>query len=85
MSSVQAPWTDEQVMHLVTWQQSDYVHSYTCPNRSDVLHGYQYGDIGGLMPTPDGWVCLDCDYTQNWAHDFSLTWTETERGWPPQL
>jgi len=76
MSQESAPWTEAQVQSLVAWQESDYVHSFTCPNRSDVLHGWQYGDIGGLKPTTDGWVCLDCDYTQHWAHDFMLDWVD---------
>lgn len=81
MSIVHAPWTEKQVACLVAWQESSFAHSYTCPNRSDVLHGHQYGDIGGLKPTTDGWVCLDCDYTQDWAHDFSLAWEESGHGW----
>lgn len=27
-----------------------------------------------LEATKDGWKCLDCTYTQNWAHDWSANW-----------
>jgi hypothetical protein len=26
-----------------------------------------------LVATPRGWICRDCEYTQNWAHDFMLS------------
>lgn len=57
---VKAPFTTEQVRALNRWQSLGYVHEFTC-------------ECGRrLTATPAGWVCVgkDCDYTQDWAHDF---------------
>jgi len=43
------------------------MHPFTCPNRHD--HPEIAGDNGILVPTVRGWICLCCDYTQDWAHD----------------
>jgi len=32
-----------------------------------------------LFATEAGWVCLDCDYTQNWAHSYMAINTEQVR------
>ena len=60
---IYAPWTDEQVMQLNRFQRSPFVHPFTCPSeRHDAV----------LMASRNNWECPypDCDYTQNWAHDF---------------
>lgn len=68
-----APWTDEEVDALNIWQASPNVHPFTCPNRGDGSHEEVEGeDLGQLLATEDGWVCLDCDYEQKWAHAFML-------------
>lgn len=63
-----APWTPEQVEGLSRWQVEK--HPFTCHNRKDGEHRYapEVADFGVLVPTPNGWVCRDCDYTQDWAH-----------------
>ena len=61
-----APWTDDQVMRLNRWQDSDWVHPYACPNRNN------HPQNSKLKATVDGWVCPYCGYTQNWAHKESL-------------
>jgi hypothetical protein len=68
---LQAPFTDKQVAKLRNWQRSPMVHPYTCRQRDD-SHRWveEFGDYGALLPTRRGWVCLDCDYTQDWAYDF---------------
>ncbi len=71
MAMVKAPWTDEQVMSLTAWQNNGYVHPYTCGQRDGHPLDPE-GDYGVLVPTTDGWVCRHCDYTQEWAHDYSL-------------
>lgn len=76
MERVNAPWTHAQVRHLQMWQKSPYVHSFTCPHRGDTHHRDCYGDHGGLRPTLNGWECMDCDYTQNWAHDIMVEFDE---------
>lgn len=81
MSSVTAPWTDEQVEALWAWQHSAYVHPYTCGNRDDNHpHEDEFGDHGVLRPTNDGWTCPFCDYRQDWAHAFSFG--PVPDGWP---
>lgn len=64
---VDAPFTPVQVFRLRIWQETPWVHPFTCANRGDGKHRT---DTGVLVPTGDGWICPDCDYTQNWAHDF---------------
>ncbi len=70
---MKAPWTPEQVAALNRWQQSDFIHPFTCGNRSRETHQtITNGDFGVLVATANGWVCPDCDYTQDWAHDCML-------------
>ncbi len=71
MSMIKAPWTLEQVTAAIAWQNSPKVHPYTCGNRDGHPLDPE-GDYGVLVPTEDGWVCRHCDYTQDWAHDFTL-------------
>lgn len=52
-----APWTHAQVECLKARQGHPMYHPYTCGNDSN--HKV-------LVPTTNGWVCEDCDYTQNW-------------------
>jgi hypothetical protein len=59
MAKIKAPWTEDQVQALNRWQKFGYVHEFTCPN-----------DGGALHATLTGWVCTQCDYVQDWAHDF---------------
>lgn len=63
MTAVQVPWNDEYVRGLNEYQQAGWMHPYTCGN--DSRHAL-------LVATTDGWVCPDCDYTQTWAHDFTV-------------
>lgn len=61
-----APFTPDQVKSLNEFQQNGYWHLFTCGN--DSLHK-------DLRATEQGWVCDDCNYTQNWAHNFMADWT----------
>lgn len=78
---IEAPWTNEQVAALNEYQRSGRMHPFTCGNRGAEGHRcdpeWGGGDKGVLRATAAGWICPDCDYTQNWAHDFML------RGAPP--
>lgn len=69
---VKLPWTAEQIFNLWEWQRCGHSHPFTCANRGDGKHKHRWGDLGVLVPSFDGWVCVDCDYTQDWAHDFML-------------
>ena len=64
MSIIKAPWTDEQVKALNTYQ-AGLGHPYTCGSGNRTTHG---DGEGVLTATTNGWVCQWCDYTQDWAH-----------------
>lgn len=53
---LKTPWTPEQVEILYNRQACTLWHEYTC----------WCGAV--LDPTEQGWVCPDCDYTQDWCH-----------------
>ena len=65
---IHAPWTDEQVAALNTYQVSGVFHPFTCGKRDEPGHEHPVDD-GLLVATNDGWVCSNpsCDYTQEWA------------------
>jgi hypothetical protein len=67
------PWSEDEVERLNEYQRCGWVHPFTCPNRDDGKHR----DEGVLVAAVEGWYCPDCDYTQNWCHEFML------RGAPP--
>jgi hypothetical protein len=50
------PWDKDKLRLLKMYQDSGYFHPYTCPN-----------DRSTLSLTPFGWVCIFCDYEQDWA------------------
>lgn len=68
---IRAPWTAEQVEALNRSQQSGFVHPYTCGSgkRTEANH---LDKEGVLVATENGWRCLYCSYTQEWAHASSL-------------
>jgi hypothetical protein len=70
---VTAPFTLAQVKSLNAYQQSGYIHPFTCGSgrRKDAAH---FDGEGVLLATADGWVCLFCDYTQDWAHAWMADW-----------
>jgi hypothetical protein len=62
---IHAPWDRDTVRRLNQYQTSGTFHPFTCINRP------HFGDSEAvLVATSDGWICLECDYTQNWAHAF---------------
>lgn len=67
-------WTDQQVACLNAYQEHGRYHPFTCPNRGAPGHQVRFGDLGALVATQDGWLCPGCSYTQDWAHDFMLTY-----------
>lgn len=54
-----APWTSGFISELNRFQDDPRFHGYTCGMNSN--HSL-------LVATVAGWICKDCDYTQNWAH-----------------
>lgn len=53
-----APWDENQISALIKWQ-NGAGHPYTCG--MDSSHSK-------LVPSRNGWHCVDCGYTQDWAH-----------------
>jgi hypothetical protein len=54
-----SPWSDEEVKSLNECQQFGYCHSFTCGGENC---------NNNLIATNNGWMCKNCDYTQNWAY-----------------
>jgi hypothetical protein len=57
---IKAPWSDDIIVRLNAYQVAGVFHPYTCGNdhcRSD------------LIATTNGWICDNCNYTQDWAHE----------------
>ncbi len=70
---IYAPWTPEQVAALNRYQQLRDFHPFTCGSgrRQDEFH---LDDQGVLLATESGWVCPYCDYTQDWAIAWMMTY-----------
>jgi hypothetical protein len=68
----QPPWNRDQIESLNEFQQSGFMHPFTCPNN----HGSN--EARTLRATHNGWTCPNCEYTQGWAHDFMAdgSWRE---------
>lgn len=64
-----APFTPEQVVALNDYQRARRFHPFTCGNNRGT-HPFYDGDKGVLVATVRGWICMFCDYTQDWAHPF---------------
>ena len=62
---VRAPWTQDQVDSLNTYQASGAFHPYTCGRSGEHV----------LVATAGGWRCLEDDYQQDWAHAFTADWS----------
>lgn len=69
--SFEKKFTADEVLALDKYQRKGEMHPYTCPNRGDGDHRENAVDLGALVPTVRGWICPYCDYTQNWAHEWS--------------
>lgn len=71
MSILYAPWTQEQLKNITSWQINPTLHPYTC------LCGKN------LIPTNNGFVCVVCGRNQNWCHDFTANedWSNYGEEW----
>ncbi len=63
--------TPDEVKSLNAFQRSWVRHPFTCVNGRDARH---FDGEGVLLATERGWVCLYCDYTQDWAYGFMKNW-----------
>lgn len=68
---IMAPWNKIQIRSLNEFQDSGLMHPFTCAKCGSQL-----------VAQSDGWVCSsenfpegNCNYTQNWAHDFMADWS----------
>lgn len=62
-----APWSKKQCDALNAWQKRSGVQRFMCSRHGD---GEHKAANGVLVATRNGWRCMDCPYTQTWAHDF---------------
>jgi hypothetical protein len=70
---VNAPFTDQQVMALKSFQTADYIRPLSCER--------DHGDNDSrLIAKRDGWHCSHCDYRQGWAHLFMFSTWRSESG-----
>ena len=70
-STMNTPWDKETVEALNKYQHSGQFHPYTCGNDECRANNHHVnGDV--LVATEEGWMCMKCDYTQNWAHQFTV-------------
>ena len=71
MTKITAPFSDAQVEALNEYQKIGIMHPFTCGNENK-RKKCKLSDIheGILIATTKGWVCPDCGYKQDWAHDF---------------
>jgi len=71
MEKTSAPWDDEQIRSLNTYQQSGVWHPFTCGTGH-----HEDGEVL-LVASPSGWMCErdDCDYEQYWAWAWMADWS----------
>lgn len=73
LSALKAPWSSEVIQNPAQIQSGErYGHPYNCINRGDRKHRDNGNDRGCLVPTSQEWICPDCEYTQDWAHESSI-------------
>jgi hypothetical protein len=66
---IESPFTDAQCISFNEFQDSGVFHPFTCG----------YNSQHQLLKADNEYVyCLDCEYTQDWAHDWMLNgkWQE---------
>lgn len=68
MERIKAPWTEEQVKALNSFQKTPWLHPFTCGsgNRTDEKH---LDGEGLLVAKETGWECPYCEYKQDWAYE----------------
>lgn len=65
-------WTKDQVESANAYQAAGIFHEFTCG-------GKDCRKV--LIATPSGWMCPQCDYTQDWAHSWMLDWSWKKHDW----
>lgn len=78
---INAPFTDEQVEKLNKFQTNRVGHPFTCGvcrdadvekiintlDEDEIFEAIISSSERKLVATNDGWICPNCDYTQDWA------------------
>jgi hypothetical protein len=72
---IRAPWNDDQIDSLNSFQRAGVMHEFTCGNSRGMNPTLEHSQRFPLVATKDGWICPYCDYTQDWAHDFMADWS----------
>lgn len=80
MNRIEAPFTPDQVERLNLFQEkANGFHPFTCGSAKRCVEQIKIGDgeksfevSTTLVATERGWICPNCDYTQNWAWDTML-------------
>ena len=86
MTSVYAPFTEDQIASLNEYQKSGVFNEFTCgndncPGKRHISYNPKYrppepaptGDT--LVAYELGWLCPSCNYTQNWGWKFMADWS----------
>ena len=68
MPVIFAPFTKDQVESLNAYQISGIFHPFTCGSDK---HKHQQD----LIALTEGMYCPNCEYFQNWIHDWMADWT----------
>ena len=78
---IHAPFSADQVESLNAFQESEYVHPYTC--RSPACPAASWADEDDWLPMAadtDGLHCIDgCRRVQTWAHAWTADWSWQRR------
>ena len=70
--------TLDEVKSLNAFQRAGVRHPFTCVYGRDANH---LDGEGVLLATERGWVCLYCEYTQDWASATMKNWGWKEIHW----
>jgi hypothetical protein len=77
--SAKRVFTADEVKSLNAFQRAGVRHPFVCcKNNRDANH---LDGEGVLVATEHGWICLYCDYTQDWARSSMKNWRWKEIHW----
>jgi len=73
---IKAPFTKEQVERLNWYQKESGWHPFTCGTpgcyETIAIGDRSFKQSTELIATEAGWICNQCGYTQDWAHESML-------------
>lgn len=74
MAIFEKVFTPEEVDSLNAYQQSGAFHPFTCGGECSDKRAFGE-EASVLIATEEGWKCYQCDYVQNWSHEWMKDWT----------